>query len=48
VRREQDAELVKATWNKTHGELGLGGYSPEDDLVIKIGLESPENYATDS
>ena len=33
--REQDAELVKATWNKSHGELGLGGYSPEDDLVMK-------------
>ena len=27
--------MVKATWNKSHGELGLGGYSPEDDLVIK-------------
>lgn len=30
--QKQDAELVKVTGNKSHGELGLGGYSPEDDL----------------
>ena len=41
VHRKQDAELVKVTGNKSHGELGLGGYSPEDDLVIKTALESP-------
>lgn len=28
----QDAELVKASWNKTHNESGLGSFSPEDDL----------------
>ena len=41
VHRKQDAELVKVTGNKSHGELGLGGYSPEDDLVINTALESP-------
>lgn len=40
VHRKQDAELVKVTGNKSHGELGLGGYSPEDDLVIYTALES--------
>ena len=31
--RKQDAELVQAAWNTSHTELGLDGFSPQDDLV---------------
>ena len=31
--RNQDAELVKASWNQSYSESGLVGFSPEDNLV---------------
>ncbi|RMX57536.1 hypothetical protein pdam_00005782 [Pocillopora damicornis] len=31
--QKQDAELVQAAWNTSHTELGLDGFSPQDDLV---------------
>ncbi|XP_058948290.2 transmembrane protein 98 [Pocillopora verrucosa] len=30
--QKQDAELVQAAWNTSHTELGLDGFSPQDDL----------------
>lgn len=30
--QKQDAELVQVAWNTSHTELGLDGFSPQDDL----------------
>lgn len=30
--QKQDTELVKASWNLSHNESGLAGFSPEDNL----------------
>jgi len=37
--RQQDAELISASWNKPHSDSGLGGFSPEDDLVKSADLQ---------